>query len=1337
MLTAQVIRPMAATTCRTIRGTGFGRACLVAVILVAGGAAGAMTEHDRERLVWDNALPRPLPMPETTFWARPYARGPLRILFVADYTAYGPYQSNSGRSRPGVELRQRFDFDGRAIVIPIERVRKDVPGFEEYAVEAVEAEYDCCIATHLGLLDALPDRARESVLRKTRNGAGLVVARFDPRRPGILEGVSLTTAPAFLAGTGARTGVLEKGRVAVGFPQLPPDPFPQGQWEKKLPPPAQAAAHAFEAYYTADMYYEKLGRIVIWAAGREPRHRLAIEVKPGPVSWQNVDQAVVNVASPSGTAANVRLRSGWTGTLRLEPAGSEPGRYALPPLPAGRYFLDGTVSGERGVTAWTATQFTVTATDRIRGIKLDRDWGEVGAILQGSVELQLAGSEAERVEPAPDTLRIQVLDKHGRELARTDHAVAADTIAFPLRVEPFFPALTYLRAVLQAGERPVTSAMTWFRVPHRSLDTWQFTMWGVIGGRHGGAAGPAANRLWLEETLARYGVTARVATGAPWPYMTSAGMTYAAFTGGAGIPGKGQVQVADDGTLKGFRLGSRDTEELGVGCMNDEPAVSRRLRETMRADDAYTPVEVWRRAGVLAYLCPDEAKTRGACLDPACWQTYRDWLRRRYGGIEALNASWGYAYKSFDEIQPTVDRSAVLNAKERYGDIAALNAAWGTTYDSFEEIPPSIDWTAVNNEYASVPAPPSQWAGDQYAVKEGGYFGVRKISYPRYFDRIAFQYWNIANHARRWRRIARELDPEAKMGFSAPMSCLDDDLDTLARGTDAMIVYSHLQMDVLRALRRPGYLFGTWAGYAEDEWNRNAFWQSFLRGATNNGWWYVHHFLGPHLEPGSRARFVHDARPVFDGLGTLLNLRSRRCHDGIAMLASFPSAQAAKFEAGYSYGTWDPFNSMGHYDEGSLPGKGMDWGLKPGGVNHFVWHRAIRALGLQFEYVTEKMIQRGEFRAGEFRVMVLSQCEALGPETAAAIRAFVAGGGVVIADVRPGLYDGHCKPQPGWNGVLDTLFGVRHNGNVPAAAAPGRIEIPDLDVFGARAGGREPLALDLPELQVNPALEVTTARAMGQAGSTPILTVHSFGRGRAILFNFPLCTYPNLSLPDTPPQAAELLAAILAGARIQWPFVMETADGRPHRNLTAVRWQTGKDTEIVALYGPLNTNRSTLRSRDDGTLSRIEPWTGRDDSVNVRLQLREKRCVTVLGTPGTPRPVEEFVVQLGLWRPTFLVLSSRPLREPEIELSQTSEAADMNLCLRANVPDRQVPRLLTLRFLAPDGTSAPWFDRNVMVTEGGSTEWFRLAHNEQPGRWRVTATDLVTGLATSAAFRIE
>jgi hypothetical protein len=47
----------------------------------------------------------------------------------------------------------------------------------------------------------------------------------------------------------------------------------------------------------------------------------------------------------------------------------------------------------------------------------------------------------------------------------------------------------------------------------------------------------------------------------------------------------------------------------------------------------------------------DENDTAGCCLDPHCIAAYKDFLRQQYKTIDALNASWGETYASFDDVQ--------------------------------------------------------------------------------------------------------------------------------------------------------------------------------------------------------------------------------------------------------------------------------------------------------------------------------------------------------------------------------------------------------------------------------------------------------------------------------------------------------------------------------------------------------------------------------------------------------------------------------------------------------------------------------------------------------------
>ena len=371
---------------------------------------------------------------------------------------------------------------------------------------------------------------------------------------------------------------------------------------------------------------------------------------------------------------------------------------------------------------------------------------------------------------------------------------------------------------------------------------------------------------------------------------------------------------------------------LKGGCWNDEPAVTERLDKPLGAEQDY------RRHGVLAYSMGDEQETMGSCLHPACLDRYRAYLKGEYGTVAALNASWGSSFARFEEV--------VLSAPDDNLEKGALEAD----------------------------------------------------NYPRWFDRRAFQAWNYARYCRRFGDAARRMDPGAIAGAEGA-GWLDDDLDLIARHTDWMILYAIPAAEVIRSIAPRGFLHGHWTSYSlaisDAKYPLSDFWLSFLRGANCMGWWRVDSFLAAHYgAPAATAtqEVVETGRIVFDGFGRLLNVESEMQHDGIVMLHSFASAQAAShLEAGPTYGTYSGWVTNCEAESA----KGVDWALGPKGKNHFVWHRAIRAVGLQFEYVTDRMLRLGEFEPEPYKVMVLSQCEAIGPNEADVIRTFAAAGGTV------------------------------------------------------------------------------------------------------------------------------------------------------------------------------------------------------------------------------------------------------------------------------------------------------------------------------------------------------
>ena len=393
-------------------------------------------------------------------------------------------------------------------------------------------------------------------------------------------------------------------------------------------------------------------------------------------------------------------------------------------------------------------------------------------------------------------------------------------------------------------------------------------------------------------------------------------------------------------------------------------------------------------------------------------------------------------------------------------------------------------------------------------------------------------------------------------------------------------------------------------------------------------------------------------------------------HDGIVMLHGYASGQAASFiPPGPSYGTYSGWITNSESESAA----GLDWALKPRGKNHLVWHRAIRSTGLQFEYVTDRMMRRGEFAADDYKVLILSQCEALGTREADVIRQFARKGGTVIADVRPGLYDEHCKPRS--EGILDDLFGVSHTGNVEAMEVDGQID---------GALGASTVRTSLASLHVNPSVTLTTGTALGAAGDTPIMIVNDMGLGRAILMNFTVATLPNLSRPDTDESAAALVSTMFSEAGVQWPLHLQDKQGARARNVEAVRWKTGDGIEVVAVYGPLDDGRAQWHPRE-GLMPRLR---AADVPRPVVLRLPKSRHATVVGDATGMGKKRTFTVTTHPWRPTFVVLSDKKLKTPELTMTSPSVAKGEALHLDFRVPKARGMHVMKLRVTTPEGTAA-------------------------------------------------
>ena len=80
---------------------------------------------------------------------------------------------------------------------------------------------------------------------------------------------------------------------------------------------------------------------------------------------------------------------------------------------------------------------------------------------------------------------------------------------------------------------------------------------------------------------------------------------------------------------------------------------------------------------------------------------------------------------------------------------------------------------------------------------------------------------------------------------------------------------------------------------------------------------------------------------------------------------------------------------------------------------------------------TEQVLADGLNR---FKVLILPNSESIGDAEAAKIEAFVQAGGLVIADMRPGVADEHGRLRP--SAAMARLFGVQWTYPLAAASEP-------------------------------------------------------------------------------------------------------------------------------------------------------------------------------------------------------------------------------------------------------------------------------------------------------------
>ena len=1093
-----------------------------------------------------------------TAWATPYALGTTRALFFVN--------GRGANAREVIELKQRFDFDpqmvfwGRLVDTTIDAWHGGENGLRRIA-RLLTQKWDVFVFINIGP-DKLPVEQQYPLIKAVTDGAGLVLVNTnDPRL--LKEKNKLKELPVFLSDVADATAFsIQSGR-GVRVATIPSIPYAPG-WDV--------------AYDEWDM---RLGKAVLWAAGKEPKLSLTLTPKGQELARATLPGAAATLAWEGAgvkTVAEVTLRrdDGVVVTLPAQPLKTAAGStdLQLPATRAGSYFLDVIARDGKNVAAFTSVPLTVICQRQVEEVKLTQDWAEAGERLSGAVTLAGAAGANEK-------LVVSLLDRRDREIARQSVKPTATEGAFSFEVQPWFPTLVTVRATLSDGGQDIASAWKFARVVKRHRNQFNFVMWDV----------PSGNLApWAEQSLAANAVTVHL-SGNPTPpdIVAAYDIGWIPYT----------IHIAAQKDAKGV---------MKPCCWNDEPEIQALVDETAKK---YVPS---RQHGVFVYSLGDEIAVRGSCLSTYCLEAYRKYLQEQYQDIATLNASWGAHYGSFNEVQ--------LSQPDDNEEAAALRAG----------------------------------------------------NFPRWYDRQAYQSYNFCKLCERFGKAFRGIDPESKCGFEGAGTFRDgDDLDGFVRANDWWSPYPGTADEVLRSIAPRDFPRSNWMGYTKDaDTLLEKYWRMVTRGSDAVWWWRwevlgrFHGWLAPNLDPyPANQEILKDTQIVRDGLGDLL-LQSEMPTDGIGILYSQPSAYAAKVQTSTTFGSYEN--------------------------NHAACHGALRDLCLNFRYFTDRQMRLGEVDLSQFKAIILPLTQAMSAQEAELFRQYVQGGGTLIADVRPAIYDGHVKPLAA--GQLDDVFGIKRTGTGEAQIADGKIgELP------------------LQKVRVDGGIAATTAQAGGAGGQTPLWLTNNFGKGRAVLLNLALTTYPSLSGEGTPEAAAALLRSLLAESRVAPALALLNAQNERLRNVEITRWTNGP-VQIVSIFRHVGSSEAAR-------LDLLKPMYVYDLKNHKDLGKRQ-------------------VVELGItpYRAQFFALSPVALNPVGVKAAATIMLGGLQrVRIGSLLPAGQQAVKVTVK--RPDGSVADWVDRVVVADRNGAWVDVPIALNDPPGTWTINATDLYSGQTASMKFSVK
>jgi len=386
--------------------------------------------------------------------------------------------------------------------------------------------------------------------------------------------------------------------------------------------------------------------------------------------------------------------------------------------------------------------------------------------------------------------------------------------------------------------------------------------------------------------------------------------------------------------------------------------------------------------------------------------------------------------------------------KAEYKDIRKLNAEWGTAFKSWDKVVPmTMEEARAHGNYAP-------WA-----------------------DHRTFMEMAFAGYFRLVRDSVREVDADARIRLSGcQVSSAHTGMDywRLHQIFEYFEAYSGgNQFEFHLSFKGPRTILGTWIGYGQrGRASNHRIWNSFFHQIRLFSVFWEFAVINPdYTLCGSAEEMAATFRQLCGSGVSRMLFDAQRDDSQIAIHYSYPSIHAS-----YAVGKFPRFNQC---REG--------------------WLAILEAAGYQQSFLSRQQIEAGELTSRKFKVLIMPYSMAVSPKEVVEIKRFVRAGGRVIGDFQTAVMDDHCVWRE--RGALDDVFGIARlnmrNDVFYINSEPRRTE--HLPKIGA---------LDVQEASVTqeePGVRAKTGQALfldDFSHHIPSVVINDYGKGKAAYLNF-------------------------------------------------------------------------------------------------------------------------------------------------------------------------------------------------------------------------------------------